>query len=323
MSVDATPPQTIPVIDMAAWDHGTANDRVRIVETIGDALVDIGFFAVENHGVDRSVIDHAYALTEAFFDMPEAEKLRWAIPGGAGQRGYTGFGREHAKNSQAPDLKEFWHVGRQFEPGDPDYPGMRLNVWPEGVAGFRPALLQLYDALDKLAAQLLEATSLYIDEPPGYLPSTADRGDTILRLIHYPPVPADRDPASVRAAAHEDINLITILCEATSGGLELLQHDGTWRPIHALGGQLIVDSGDMIQHLSNGLLRSTTHRVVNPNNSRERRFSLPYFVHPRADVDLTPRPACVARTGGVERYRSLTAGQFLQQRLQEIGLGAV
>ncbi len=320
MPADATPSQTIPVIDMGAWEHGTANDRAHIVQTIGDALVDLGFFAIENHGVDRAVIDRAYEVTGEFFALPGAEKLRWAIPDGAGQRGYTGFGREHAKDSQAPDLNEFWHVGRQFEPGDSAFAGMRLNVWPEGPDSFRPALLRLYGALDQLAARLLEATSIYIDEPPTYLPSTADRGDTILRLIHYPPVPADRHPASVRAAAHEDINLITILCEATSGGLELLQHDGSWRPIHALGGQLIVDSGDMIQHLTNGLLRSTTHRVVNPDNSRERRYSLPFFVHPRADVDLTPRATCVRRTGGRERYRALTAGQFLRQRLQEIGL---
>ncbi len=312
--------QTIPVVDMAAWHRGSAAERDTIIQTIGDALADIGFFAVENHGVDSALISRAYETTQRFFELPAEVKERWHIPGGAGQRGYTGYGREHAKDSEAPDLKEFWHVGREFEAGDPAYAGMRGNVWPDRPAEFRSTMLELYGALDTLGQSLLRAASIYLGEEPDYLPSTAQRGDTILRLIHYPPVPADRHPASVRAAAHEDINLITILCEATSGGLELLQRDGTWRPIHALGGQLIVDSGDMLQHLTNGLLKSTTHRVVNPDNSRERRFSMPYFVHPRGDVDLTPRASCMARTGGVPRFEPLTARQYLLRRLEEIGL---
>lgn len=314
------PSQTIPVVDMAAWHHGSAAERDAIIQTIGDALADIGFFAVENHGVDSALITRAYDTTLRFFELPQETKERWYIPGGAGQRGYTGYGREHAKDSQAPDLKEFWHVGREFTPGDAAYAGMRNNVWPDAPADFRSTMLELYRALDELGQNLLRAASIYLGEEPEYLPSTAQRGDTILRLIHYPPVPADRHPASVRAAAHEDINLITILCEATTGGLELLQRDGTWRPIHALGGQLIVDSGDMLQHLTNGLLKSTTHRVVNPDNSRERRFSMPYFVHPRGDVDLTPRKSCFARTGGAARFEPLTARQYLMRRLEEIGL---
>ena len=314
------PSQTIPVVDMAAWHRGSAAEREAIIQTIGDALADIGFFAVENHGVDSALITKAYDTARRFFELPEATKERWFIPGGAGQRGYTGYGREHAKDTAAPDLKEFWHVGREFAPGDPNYVGMRGNVWPDAPNDFRSTLLELYGALDTLGQSLLEAASIYLGEDPQFLPTTAQHGDTILRLIHYPPVPADRHPASVRAAAHEDINLITILCEATSGGLELLQRDGSWRPIHALGGQLIVDSGGMLQHLTNGLLKSTTHRVVNPDNSRERRFSMPYFVHPRGDVDLTPRPSCFARTGGTARFEPLTARQYLLRRLEEIGL---
>jgi isopenicillin N synthase-like dioxygenase len=140
-------------------------------------------------------------------------------------------------------------------------------------------------------------------------------------VINYPQVPAERDAAAIRAGAHEDINFITLLCEATAGGLELLQRDGSWLPIHALKGQIIVDTGDMLQNLTNGLLKSTTHRVVNPDNSRERRFSMPYFVHPRSEVSLTPLPGCVARTGGVKKFPEIVAGEYLDQRLKEIGLG--
>ena len=166
----------------------------------------------------------------------------------------------------------------------------------------------------------MQAISLYLGEPAEYLPKAVEGGANLLRVIHYPPLPAEAPPQSLRAAAHEDINLITLLCEATAPGLELLQRDGSWLPISALPGQIIVDAGDMLQNLTNGLLRSTTHRVTNPDNPQECRFSIPFFVHPRPEVDLTPLPTCVARTGGIPRFPSLTAGEYLAQRLREIGL---
>jgi isopenicillin N synthase-like dioxygenase len=175
--------------------------------------------------------------------------------------------------------------------------------------------------LDACAEQLLTAVSLFLGEPESLLAEMAANGETILRIIHYPPPPADAPPQSMRAAPHEDINLITLLCEATSPGLELLQRDGSWLPIQPLPGQIIVDAGDMLQHLTNGLLKSTTHRVTNPDNDRERRFSMPFFVHPRPEVDLTPLDSCVARSGGQRRFPPLTAGDYLAIRLQEIGLG--
>lgn len=324
-SIDFSDPtsEALPVVSMAAWTNGDDAARAAIVKTIGDALCDIGFFAVTDHGIDRAVIDRAYAVAEAFFELPSAVKAQYAIAGGRGQRGFTAFGMEHAKGNDAPDLKEFWHVGREFHPDHAAYRSLNPNVWPTEITAFRDAMLALYDALGKLAGELLVATSLYLQESPAFLSQLAFEGDTILRLIHYPPVASDAHPSAIRAAAHEDINLLTILCEATSGGLELLQHDGRWRAIHAQHGHLIVDAGDMLQHVSNGLLKSTTHRVVNPNNSRDRRFSMPYFVHPRPDADLTPRPGAIARTGGEARYPAMSGGQFLQQRLAEIGLGTV
>jgi isopenicillin N synthase-like dioxygenase len=167
---------------------------------------------------------------------------------------------------------------------------------------------------------LLEACALYVGEQADRFTSIATNGDSILRIIHYPPVAGDRHPKSIRAGAHEDINLITLLCEATDGGLELLQRDGTWRPIHALKGQIVVDTGDMIQNMTNGLLKSTTHRVVNPDNSRARRFSMPFFVHPRAEASLRPLDSCLAKTEPSDAYRNITAGEYLHERLVEIGL---
>jgi isopenicillin N synthase-like dioxygenase len=310
--------QAIPVLDLETFGQQEATDQ-RFAQELGEALRDLGFFAVVNHGVDQALIQQAYQAVEAFFLLPEEVKLRHEDPNSKGQRGFTRFGREHAKDHPAPDLKEFWHVGREREPGDPASASYPSNVWPDEVPEFRPLLTELYRQLDHCAARLLEASALYIGEPRDLLSEMVRGGNTILRIIHYPPVPDDAPPAAIRAAAHEDINLLTLLCEATASGLELLTRDGRWLPIQASPGQIIVDSGDMIQNLTNGLLRSTTHRVANPDDSRERRFSMPFFVHPRAEIDLTPLPGCLARTVGPQ-YPSITAGGYLEQRLREIGL---
>jgi isopenicillin N synthase-like dioxygenase len=312
--------QTIPVASLRDFTHGTPTQRAAFVQTVGDALVDIGFFALEDHGIDQAVVASAYDMAQQFFDQPEAVKLAYQDPAVHGQRGYTHFGREHAKDSPAADLKEFWHVGRE-DAADPL--NMLLpwhNVWPSELPDFKPRMLNLFRQIDATSVHLLTACSIYLGETPEYLPSIAAYGDTVLRIIHYPPVPADRHPQAVRAAAHEDINLITLLLEATAGGLELLQRDGTWRPIHALQGQLVVDAGDMLQQLTNGYFKATTHRVVNPDDSRERRFSMPFFVHPRPEVDLSPRASAVQKTSGIAKFPQVTAGAYLRQRLAEIGL---
>ncbi len=306
--------QTIPVVDLEDWNSGDPVRRAAFVRASGAALEDIGFFALINHGVDSDLIKKAYSVAAEFFDNDEASKKRFEDLALKGQRGFTSFGREHAKGSEAPDLKEFYHVGREGDSAGPD------NIWPDVVPDFKPTMNTLFTQLDACAGALLEACALYVQVPQRRLADAAVNGQTVLRIIHYPPVADDANPASVRAAAHEDINLITLLCESTAAGLELLQRDGTWRPVHALDGQIIVDSGDMLQQWSNGLFKSTTHRVVNPDNSRERRFSMPFFVHPRPDVDLTPMPECVARTGGEAAFPNITAGEYLQQRLEEIGL---
>lgn len=314
--------QTIPVVDMRDWLSGDEAQKAAFAKTVGDALKDIGFFAVEHHGIDLDVIRKSYGLAEQFFELPDATKRKYEDPSIGGQRGFTSFGREHAKDSPAPDLKEFWHVGRDTE-NDAEAKERYLdNVWPDDsdVPGFRPSFETLYTQIEDCGLSLLEACSVYIDEDPSFFRDMAKGGNSILRVIHYPPVADDANPASVRAGAHEDINFITLLCEATAGGLELLQRDGSWLPIHALDGQIIVDSGDMIQQLTNGLFRATTHRVVNPDNSRDRRFSMPFFMHPRPEVDLSPMDKCVAMTGGERKFPNITADEYLKQRLEEIGL---
>lgn len=309
--------QTIPVVSLQSYLSESTAEREAFVQTVGDALREIGFFALTDHGVDADLIASAYQEAEAFFLQDEEVKRSYEDLALKGQRGFTSFGREVAKDGKAPDLKEFWHVGRENARGV----SIPNNLWPDAHRPtFRPVMASLYAQLDRCAMVLLEAVSRYLGESPDLLPSMAEGGDTILRVIHYPPVAEDADPAAIRAAAHEDINFITLLCESTDEGLELLQRDGTWLPIHALDGQIIVDSGDMLQQLTNGLLRSTTHRVVNPGSDRSRRLSMPYFVHPRADVDLTPLPSAVAATGGEATFPRITAGEYLNQRLREIGL---
>ncbi|MEO1171701.1 MAG: 2-oxoglutarate and iron-dependent oxygenase domain-containing protein [Myxococcota bacterium] len=313
--------QTIPVVDLLDFTEGDGTQRAAFFQAIGDALNDTGFFALVNHGVDQDVIRRAYAQAQAFFDQDEQVKLRYQRSELRGQRGYISFGREHAKGNDAPDLKEFWHVGRELPPGHPALSVYGANLWPDELPGFRTVMQDLYTQLECCSHALLTACAVYLGEAPDRFTSIAENGDTILRVIHYPPVPEDRNPSSVRAAAHEDINLITLLCEATDDGLELLQRDGTWRPIRAVEGQIIVDAGDMLQNITNGVMKSTTHRVVNPDNDRSRRFSMPFFVHPRGEADLTPLESCVQRFDGEKRYPSWTAGEFLAKRLEEIGMG--
>jgi isopenicillin N synthase-like dioxygenase len=312
---------SIPVVDVRDWHAGGAA-RDRFTATVGEALADIGFFALAHHGVPEALSRRAYEAARAFFHLPLEAKARYHRAGARGQRGYTGFGTEHARDSRAPDLKEFWQIGRTGVPDDhPVHRPYGPNLWPdEVVADFQPALSALYQALDGLGAICLEACARVLGEPERTFAAMADDSDTIIRVIYYPPT-VGAPPGAVRSAAHEDINLITLLSGATAEGLELLRRDGTWMPVHVSFDHIVVDSGDMLQSVTNGLFKSTTHRVVNPADASSERFSMPCFVHPRKEIDLTPLPSAVARTGGAPRFPSQTAGEYLDQRLREIGLG--
>lgn len=308
------PSSTLPTLNLQTFLHGSSPEQRQFVLTLGQALETVGFFALENHDIDTQLIQSAYQAATDFFTLPDAVKQRYEHPEIHQQRGFTRFGQEHAKDSKTPDLKEFWHVGRDEE---------LANPWPQEVPQFRQAMSQLYLELELCATHILRACALYLELPEQFFDAEASHGKSILRVLHYPPLPEPLSVKSLRAAPHEDINLITLLCEATGPGLELLQTDGRWLAVNPLPGQIIVDTGDMLQALSNGIFKSTTHRVVNPDAQSvgtDRRFSLPFFMHPRADFDLTPLVGCVTRTGGQPKFPSQTAGQYLQQRLQEIGL---
>ncbi len=313
--------QTIPVASLKDYQAGGERQK-KFIKTVGESLVDIGFFALTDHGVDSGLIDKAYTVAEDFFTRTDAEKKKYDGAHTQGQRGFTSFGTEHAKDSKAPDLKEFWHVGQELPAGHALRKIYPDNIWPSDAPGFKETYSQLFRQLERCSLDILEACALHIGEPKDRFAGMARDGNTILRVIHYPPVAPGSNPLAIRAAAHEDINLITLLCEATAGGLELLERNGTWRPIHALKGQIVVDSGDMLQNATNGYYKSTTHRVVNPGSSRERRFSMPMFVHPRSEIDLSPLPSCVKVTGGVASHPKITAGDYLAQRLREIGLAS-
>jgi isopenicillin N synthase-like dioxygenase len=308
--------QNIPVVDMGDWEAG-GERRQGFVTTVGEGLADTGFFAVRNHGVTDDLMTRAYDVAKQFFHLPTDVKSRYHDATVKGQRGFTGMGKEHAKDAKAADLKEFWQLGR---PGwaHPQYGG---NPAVPEVADFIPALTELYTRLDSLGQILLRAAALHIDEPADRFAELATQSDTIVRVLYYPPIGPDVPPGAVRSAAHEDINFITLLSGATSSGLELLRRDGTWMPVHTGFDTIVVDAGDMLQNITNGLYKSTTHRVVNPGDSTSERFSMPCFVHARSEVDLSPLPSCVARTGGEAKYPKLTAGEYLDQRLREIGLG--
>ncbi|MBD0337155.1 MAG: isopenicillin N synthase family oxygenase [Cyanobacteria bacterium Co-bin13] len=303
----------IPTLDLQTFLTGHPKEQAQFVDAVGLALEQIGFFVLSNPGVDPASIPTAYRAAERFFALETATKLQYEYPHLKGQSGFTQFGREQAKDAALPDLKEFWHVNR----GSLQQPD---SFWPQEVPEFRSAVIRLFAQLETCAGILLEACALYLGQPRPWLSKQVIEGNTVLRIAHYPPVPADAPAGSLRAAAHEDINFITLLCEATAPGLEILTHTGDWLPLQAEPGQIIVDTGDMLQNLTNGLFKSTTHRVVNSSNPQGGRLSLPFFVHPRSEVDLSPHPACVARTGGTARYPTLTAGEYLAQRLREIGL---
>ena len=310
---------SIPTLDLREYAEGDAASREAFVQKMGEAFEDIGFFALTGHGIPLDDISRAYDVSETFFNMDDSTKMRWNQDGN--QRGYVPFGIEHAKDNPAPDLKEFWQTGRTLPDGHAlkaEYP---TNIWPTGdCPEFGPAIDGLYLQMEVLSRTLLEICSQYLGKGPDWLPDMAIDGNTILRILHYPALGEDVLEGAVRSAQHEDINFITLLVGASADGLEVMDHDGGWIAVQGNHEHIIVDSGDMLQNLTNGLFKAVTHRVINPPDATSDRYSMPMFTHPRDDVDLTPRPEFVARTGGVALYPSISAGGYLRQRLIEIGL---
>ena len=307
----------IPTLDIRRYD----GDRDAFVAELGAAYREWGFAGIRSHGIDRSLIDRAYAAFQRFFALPPDVKMRYHLKGMGGARGYTPFGIETAKDSRYPDLKEFWHIGREI-PRDSKYAAvMAPNVWPTEVPDFEAAGYGLYDALDRLGSRVLRALALHIDLPETYFDDKTNYGTSILRPIHYPPITAP-DVPNVRAGAHEDINLITLLVGASAEGLEVRSHAGEWVPFTAEADTIVVNIGDMLQRLTNHVYPSTTHRVVNPpgERAREPRYSVPFFLHPNPDFVIDVLPACIDTTHPNRYPHPITAHDYLQERLREIKL---
>ena len=307
---------TLAAISLAMAD----SDSDAFAERIGRSFSDWGFAVVSDHGIPADLIARAESMSRAFFALPDDVKRSYHIAGGGGARGYTPFGTESAKDSDIHDLKEFWHIGRDLPSGHPFEPFMPPNIWPAELDGFRETYLEMFAAFDKAGARILEAIARFLGLAPDFFVDTVRDGNSVMRLIHYPPVPED-SPA-VRAAAHEDINTITLLIGAEEAGLELLDRNGNWRPVSPKAGELAVNIGDMLQRLTNNLLPSTTHRVVNPAPERRghSRYSMPFFLHFRPDYAIRTLPSCIDGSHPDLYPEPITAHEYLMQRLREIGL---
>lgn len=312
----------IPTLDIRRFSQPTsAEDRQAFIDELGAAYREWGFAGIRNHGIGQPLIDDAYAAFKAFFALPDDVKKRYHVAGGGGARGYTPFGVETAKDSKHFDLKEFWHIGREIPDDSPYREVMDANVWPAEVPEFRAAGYALYQALDELGSQVLRALALHIDLPETYFADKTDSGNSILRPIHYPPITADDIP-NVRAGAHGDINLITLLVGASAAGLEVLSHNGEWVPFTSDADTIVVNIGDMLQRLTNHVYPSTIHRVVNPPGelARQPRYSVPFFLHPNPDFLIDVLPSCVTADNPSRYPEPITAQGYLEERLREIKL---
>ena len=289
-------------------------------QKLGRSFKEYGFAIIADHGIADALIQRAEEKAKAFFALPEEVKRKYFIPGGGGARGYTPFGIETAKGAIAHDLKEFWHVGRDLPPGHKFRGHMPDNVWPSEVPSFKDTFQELYATFDRTGLEVLKAIARFLKIDEDYFVDTVRDGNSVMRLLHYPPIKGE--PGShVRAGAHEDINTITLLLGAEEAGLELLTKDGRWIPVAPSPGELVVNIGDMLQRLTNGVLRSTSHRVVNPPPERRGypRYSMPFFLHFRSDFLIEALPGTVPR-GEQPKWPPITADDYLQERLREIKL---
>ena len=312
----------IPTLDIGRFTHpSSAADREAFVAELGAAYREWGFAGIRGHGIDQGLIDGAYDVFKRFFALPEETKRKYHVPGIGGARGYTPFMVETAKDSRYPDLKEFWHVGREIARDSQYAADMPPNQWPDEVPGFRETAYRLYTTLDALGSQVLSALALHIGLPESWFADKTDFGNSILRPIHYPPITSAEVP-NVRAGAHEDINLITLLVGASAAGLEVLSRKGEWVPFTADADTIVVNIGDMLQRYTNHVYPSTTHRVVNPpgDAARQPRYSTPFFLHPNPDFMIEVLPSCVSADNPSRYPEPITAQGYLEERLREIKL---
>jgi len=313
----------IPRLDLLQYTRGSADERKQFVQNIGKAFNETGFVTIANHGLSQELIDELYTVVKAFFDLPDAVKRKYEFPELAGQRGYTSKGKEKAKDASTPDLKEFWQRGQTIVGEDYSKIDFPDNVSVDELVRFNKVTGDVYKKLEDAGRELLKAIASYLDLQEGYFEKFVINGNSILRAIHYFPLenPDTIPEDAVRAGAHEDINLITLLIGASADGLEVWTKDGTWYPIKARGEDIVVNVGDMLQRLTNNNLKSTTHRVTNPPRElmKTSRYSVPFFLHPKATMSLASLDSCISEDYP-KVYQDYTAGQYLDERLGEIGL---
>lgn len=309
--------EKVPTLSLADYITGGQRERQKFISDLWIGLKYYGFIILENHPIDEDLLAHAYDLSRQLFSLPDLRKREYISSAGAGQRGYTPFGQEHAKDSRFPDLKEFWHVGRDFSPQSRFAETYPKNIWPSEFPEFKAVFQNIFTSLDNVGRIILQALTTPLGVPTNYFDHMTNQGNSILRLLHYPPIAEGADPNCIRAAAHEDINLITILVAASASGLELKTREGKWLPIETSANNLIVDAGDMLARITNEVIPSTTHRVVNPKGPNTSRYSMPYFMHPNPDALLTCIPSCL---GNGAKFPDILSEEFLKQRLEEIGL---
>lgn len=312
--------RAIPLVDLSRFVEGTESDRKEFVAELGKAFHEVGFVGIINHGIPKQLVDDFYSAAKRFFALDEATKKQYEVADGAGQRGYTSFGREHAKQSNVGDLKEFYQIGQEVTDGDPIKSEYPENVYVSEISDFTDLGSQLYKAFEKSGANLLKAIAIHLDLGENYFDERIHNGNSILRAIHYPPI-TDEPKSAIRAESHEDINLITLLVGASAGGLQLLNKQNEWQDISPGENEIVVNVGDMLQRLTNNYLKSTTHRVVNPPREEWHmpRLSIPFFLHPRSTMDLSCLDKCVTEENPIA-YEPITAGGYLDERLREIGL---
>ena len=313
----------IPRVDLNTYINGSAEDKKHFSNEIGKAFNDTGFITVSNHGLSKEQIEKLYEQVKALFSLPDEVKFSYEKPELAGQRGYTSKGREKAKDSKTPDLKEFWQIGQTVTDNDPVKGLYPENLTVKELPGFNPITREVYQKLEQAGGHLLRAIAVYLNLPENYFDDKVHNGNSILRGIHYFPIENPELVAddAVRAGAHEDINLITLLIGASADGLEVLTREGEWFPVKAHGDDIVVNVGDMLQRLTNNKLRSTTHRVVNPPREmmKTSRYSVPFFLHPKSTVSLACLDTCIDAQHP-KAYPDATAGEYLDERLREIGL---
>lgn len=312
--------RAIPLVDLKKFTDGNTQERAQFVKALGDAFHSIGFVGVVNHGVRQSLIDKFFSESQAFFSLPDGVKRNYEIEGMAGQRGFTSFGKEHAKQSEVADLKEFFQIGQEVASDNPLKDRYPDNVHVAESPAFTQTGIDLYQAFERAGGELLRAIAIHLDVGEDYFDEKIEKGNSILRSIFYPPI--TQEPASaIRAEQHEDINLITLLVGASAGGLQLFTKDGEWLDIVPGDDEIVINVGDMLQRMTNNYLKSTTHRVVNPPRKMWHlpRLSIPFFLHPKSEMDLSILERCIDENHP-PAYQPITAGEYLDERLKEIGL---